>query len=179
MTESTDALYLELFPAWLRSLGDDVSALGGVVGGDRPEPIKRYAVAALNYLFKSLDLIPDGIDDLGFCDDAFVLRVSADLAIKEDPSAAEESVLARLAADTAKIREFLGADYARLEAYVETLRKGAARGRTVDDVVGDEAVRTTFLSEVDAWARDFQAPGFSRDPRTLIKLRAFLSAKLP
>jgi hypothetical protein len=28
-------------------------------------------------IFKSLDLIPDGIEDLGFIDDAFVFRVAA------------------------------------------------------------------------------------------------------
>ncbi len=38
-------------------------------------PSRRYATAGLNYIFKSLDLIPDGIDDIGFCDDAFVIRV--------------------------------------------------------------------------------------------------------
>jgi uncharacterized membrane protein YkvA (DUF1232 family) len=179
MTETTDALYLELFPAWLRSLGDDVAALGEVVKGEASEPVKRYVVAGLNYLFKSLDLIPDGIDDLGFCDDAFVLRVAADLALKAEGASGGGEALTRLAADTAKIREFLGDDYARLEGYVDTLRKGAARGRTVDDILGDEAVRTTFLHEVAAWTQGFQPPNFTRDPKTLIKLKAFLSAKLP
>ena len=36
-----------------------------------------------------------------------------------------------------------------------------------------------FLSEVAAWAQSFQPPSFTRDPKTLIKLKAFLSAKLP
>jgi hypothetical protein len=63
---STDPRFLEMFPTWLGSLGTDVAALGTIVAEDGPEPVRRYVVAGLNYLFKSLDLIPDGIDDLGF-----------------------------------------------------------------------------------------------------------------
>ena len=61
---------------------------------------------------------------------------------------------------------------------MKNLRKGAARGRTVDDILGDEAARNAFLHEVAAWSRDYQVPSFSRDVKTLIKLKAFLSAKL-
>ncbi len=184
MTDSVDPRYLELFPAWLRSLGEDAAAFAEIIQGSHAEPVKQYAAAGLNYLFKSLDLIPDGIDDLGFCDDAFVLRVAASLAVEGNPPAHDDAgtpagTLSRLASDTAALREFLGDDYPRLEAYVRTLRKGAARGRTVDDILNDEAIRTAFLAEVAAWAQSFQAPSFTRDPKTLIKLRAFLSAKLP
>jgi len=178
MTDSVDPRYLELFPAWLRSLGEDVAAFGEIIQGGYSEPVKQYAAAGLNYLFKSLDLIPDGIDDLGFCDDAFVLRVAASLAIAED-AAAKDGTLGRLASDTEALRDFLGEDYERLEAYVKTLRKGAARGRTVEDILNDETIRASFLNEVNAWSQAFQAPTFTRDPKTLIKLRAFLSAKLP
>jgi len=181
MTESVDPRYLELFPAWLRSLGEDVAAFGELIRGSHSESVKQYAAAGLNYLFKSLDLIPDGIDDLGFCDDAFVLRVAASLAIQDEGASrdANDEALRRLAGDTAALKDFLGDDYVRLEAYVRTLRKGAARGRTVDDILNDEAIRASFLGEVTAWSQAFQAPSFTRDPKTLIKLRAFLSAKLP
>jgi uncharacterized membrane protein YkvA (DUF1232 family) len=173
-----DAQYLEVFPSFLRSLGDDAGALGAVVTSDAPEAVRRYAVAGLNYIFKSLDLIPDGIEDLGFLDDAFVLRVAAALAASESPTAANAEPLARLAADAAPIRAFLGEVYPRLEAYVQDLRKGAARGRTVDEVLADEPTREAFLQEVAAWAKEYQEPSFTRDLKTLIKLKAFLSAKL-
>ena len=177
-TNANDARYLELFPAWLRSLGEDTAALGEVVKGNAPDAVKRYVAAGLNYLFKSLDLIPDGIDDLGFCDDAFVLRVAAHLAVAETPGA-KDGVLGRLADDAKAVQDFLGNDYARLEGYVQNLRKGAARGRTVDDILEDKEVQGQFVHEVAAWAQAFQPPSFTRDPKTLIKLRAFLSAKLP
>ena len=147
---SPDSRFLEMFPAWLRALGEDVSALGDIVSGDAPEPVRRYVVAGLNYLFKSLDLIPDGIDDLGFMDDAFVLRVAASLARTESPmpKVGEGDVLSRLADDAHAVKEFLAEDYPRLEGYVKNLRKGAARGRTVDDIMNDAAVRSAFASEV-------------------------------
>jgi uncharacterized membrane protein YkvA (DUF1232 family) len=178
---STDPRYLELFPAWLGALGTDAAALGVIVTSDAPESIRRYVVAGLNYLFKSLDLIPDGIDDLGFLDDAFVLRVAASLAIAESPQAGAASgdALVRLAEDARAVKDFLGEDYARLEFYVKNLRKGAARGRTVEDIMTDQAVRSAFASEVQGWSQSFERPSFSRDPKTLIKLKAFLNAKLP
>src|SRR6202167_3465861 len=133
---SSDSRYLEMFPSWLRSLGEDAAALGLMAEGTGPEPARKYVVGALNYIFKSLDLIPDGIDDLGFLDDAFVLRVAAALAATESPDAASSEPLARLAHDATQVRAFLGDVYPRLEIYVKNLRTGAARGRTVDDVLG-------------------------------------------
>jgi len=35
------------------------------------------------------------------------------------------------------------------------------------------------VHEVAAWAKDYQAPSFTRDPKTLLKLKSFLNAKLP
>ena len=173
-----DVRYLEVFPSFLRTLGDDAGALGALAGSDAPEPVRRYVVAGLNYIFKSLDLIPDGIDDLGFLDDAFVLRVAASLAASEAPESASIEPLARLATDAGQVKAFLGDVYPKIEAYVKNLLRGAARGRTVEDIVGDEATRATFLQEVAAWGKAYQVPSFTRDIKTLIKLKAFLSAKL-
>src|SRR5215470_7464213 len=83
MTE-LEARCLEAFPNWLRILGDDARALSKWVASDgTPDAARRSLIAALNYLFKSLDLIPDGIEDLGFVDDAFVFRVASSLALHE------------------------------------------------------------------------------------------------
>ncbi len=174
----SDARFLELFPDWLKSLGEDASILADMLKADLPEDTKRALAGGLNYIFKSLDLIPDGIDDLGFMDDAFVLRVSSALAVAAHP-ASDQGRLQRLAEDAMVVQEFLGDDYPRLETYVQNLRKGAARGRTVDEIIGDPNVRDGFVREVEAWSQAFVPPTFTRDPKTLIKLRAFLSAKLP
>ncbi len=173
-----DSRYLEIFPQWLRSLGEDAAAVGDVIGnaGESTEAT-RSLVAGINYIFKSLDLIPDGVDDLGFLDDAFVLRVACAFAVSARPDSKQDAV-ERLAEDAHAVREFLGESYARLESYVADLRKGAARGRTVDDVLADAELRKVFLRDVSAWAAAYRPPTFTRDPKTLVKLKAFLSAKL-
>jgi hypothetical protein len=174
---ATLSRYLDVFPAWLRTLGEDAGALGTVVSNDGNDEVRRYVTSGLNYIFKSLDLIPDGIDDLGFCDDAFVIRVAAALATEADATASE-GVVGRLAEETKAVSDFLGDDYPRLVEYVKGLRKGAARGRTVEDIMTDTSARTAFVHEVSAWATEYQVPSFTRDVKTLIKLKAFLSAKL-
>lgn len=170
---------LDIFPEWLRTLAADATELGALLGSDLSEGSRRYVAGGLNYLFKSLDLIPDGIEDLGFLDDAFVVRVAASLAIRSEPAAREQAILSRLAHDTAIISELLGKDYARLETYVQTLTRGAARGRTVDEIITDEMVRASFVHEISGWSSSYEAPTFSRDEKNLIKLQSFLSAKLP
>jgi uncharacterized membrane protein YkvA (DUF1232 family) len=173
--------YLDTFPAWLVSLGDDAAALAQLLSNDGLALGAREALAGgVNYLFKSLDLIPDGIDDIGYLDDAFVLRVGADLANSAEGASFEAGgIVARFAADCDLLREFLGADYARLETYVSGLRRGAARGRSVADILGDDHIREDFLSDVESFATSFVPPNFGREEKNLIKLKAFFDAKLP
>jgi uncharacterized membrane protein YkvA (DUF1232 family) len=172
-----DPRYLEMFPQWLRSLGEDAAAVGDAVAVGADDDATRSLVSGLNYIFKSLDLIPDGIDDIGFLDDAFVLRLACAHAVVARADV-KQGAVQRLSDDARAIADFLGPDYARLETYVRGLRKGAARGRTVEDILTDAGLRVEFLQEVKAWAQGYQVPSFTRDPKTLVKMRAFLSAKL-
>ena len=169
--------YLDVFPEWLRTLGEDAASLGEVAKDVPDGDVGRYVVAGINYVFKSLDLIADGIDDVGFCDDAFVIRVASSLAVEADPSA-DQGIIGRLAAEAKQVEAFLEDDYEALVEYTKGLRKGAARGRTVDEILGDATIRQTFVEEVAAWAQEYKVPSFTRDVKTLIKLKAFLSAKL-
>jgi len=59
-----DPRYLEIFPQWLRSLGEDAAGIAEAVAAGGDDDAARSLVSGLNYIFKSLDLIPDGIDDL-------------------------------------------------------------------------------------------------------------------
>jgi uncharacterized membrane protein YkvA (DUF1232 family) len=172
---------LDTFPEWLRTLASDALDASRLLSSSvAAEPARRYVAGGLNYLFKSLDLIPDGIEDLGFLDDAFVLRSAAALALAEAPDAVRDApILSRLASETKLIKDFLERDYARLEKYVKGLAKGAARGRTVDEIVTDAAVLNAFTLELEAWVSSYQAPSFGRDAKNLVKLRSFLAAKLP
>jgi uncharacterized membrane protein YkvA (DUF1232 family) len=172
---------LDTFPEWLKTLASDASDVSVLLSSTTAsDGARRYVAGGLNYLFKSLDLIPDGIEDLGFLDDAFVLRVAAALALAEAPGSKDDApVLARLAIDAKLIAELLGKDYVRLETYVKGLTRGAARGRTVDDILSDQPTRSAFLSDVAGWSASYAAPSFSRDETNLVKLQSFLSAKLP
>jgi uncharacterized membrane protein YkvA (DUF1232 family) len=179
----TEANYLELFPAWLRSLDDDAEALGAIAADTSASEAARALVAGgLNYVFKSLDLIPDGIDDIGYLDDAFVLRVAADRALHEDVSDLDPDklrTLNRLSADAEVIHAFLGEEYPRLDDYVVSLRKTPARGRSVKDILADEPTQRAFLADIRGFAQSYEPPAFERDEKNLVKLRAFFEAKLP
>jgi len=178
-----EARCLDAFPEWLRELGADARVLAAALeDAALPEVVRRGCAAALNYLFKSVDLVPDGIEDLGFVDDAFVLRVAVAgaLAASGDGVApAGPGALARLAAEAELVRDFLGALYPRLQAFVAGLDAATVRGRTAAEVVADAAVRAEMLGEVRAWAESYRAPAFARDAKSLVKLRAFLDVKLP
>jgi uncharacterized membrane protein YkvA (DUF1232 family) len=172
-----DGQYLDAFAAWLGGLGEDAEQLAGLLSAEDASPTARQAVAGgLNYLFKSLDLIPDGIDDIGYLDDAFVLRVAAS---QGQAIGGEHPALSRLAQDAQLVKDFLGETYARLDAYVTGLRAGAARGRTVQEILSSDRMLEDFLADVKGFAGGYHAPAFSRDPKSLIKLRAFFDAKLP
>lgn len=182
MAES-DGKFLDVFPGWLRSLAGDAEALGAIVGSHSGSEAARETIAGgLNYLFKSLDLVPDGTDDIGYLDDAFVLRVTADLAIRGDTSGVGADSLRelnRLAGDADTVRAFLGADFARLEAYVASQRKGAARGRSVHDIARNAATCESFMSDLRGFVQSYQPPSFGREEKNLVRLRAFFDAKLP
>jgi uncharacterized membrane protein YkvA (DUF1232 family) len=183
MSELNDKC-LDTFPLWLRSLGDDVESLLAAASIEGIDPdVKRQLVGGVNYLFKSLDLIPDGIDDIGYLDDAFVVRIASSLMPKELLAAGGDdrmAAVAALAEQTGLITEFLGEEtFERLIRYTRDLRGSAARGRSVEDIVTKAEVWREFAAEVRDFARTYESPSFSREEKNLIKLRAFFVAKLP
>jgi Protein of unknown function (DUF1232) len=169
---------LDAFPAWLKSLSTDARELAEVVeNAGASDSARKSAASALNYLFKSLDLIPDGLEDIGFVDDAFVFRVAAS-RVPADAAGDPAGVIVRLGVDAALIEEFLGDVYPRLGTYVSELEKAKVRGRAVSDVLGDTSMLQDFVREVRAWADGYEPPAFLRDDKNLVKLRSFLRAKL-
>lgn len=190
---SSEVQSIECFAKWLHDLGRDVSTLARTLDSEaeRPPPSSpspdaidkrthalELLAGALNYLFKSLDLIQDGIEDLGYVDDCFVLRVCAAQALA-GLSVRDEGCKA-LADGAETIREFLGdEDYERLRRYAVSTREIKVRGRTPTDIVNYEDVRTSFLGEVQGWVDGYHAPTLSRDEKNLVRLRSFLATKLP
>lgn len=175
---------LEVFPGWLDSLGENVQVILDVLEKkEMSEDIRRNLAGGINYLFKSLDLIPDGIDDIGYLDDAFILRLAARSACDCGLEGLDDQLrvdLGKLAEDTVLIKDLLGDDlFARLQKYTGALSNGAARGRTVDELISSDGVFNEFSSEVAVFIKDYSSPGFSNDEKNIIKMKAFLDAKLP
>lgn len=174
-----DTRCLDTFPEWLKSLPADVRSLADRLDdAELSEAARRQLAGAVNYLFRSLDLIPDGIEELGYVDDAFVLRVAADLAARST-ALNDADPISALASGSVLVSEFLGSDYARLEGYVQALGSAPARGRTPEEIVNDASVRAALAIDLDGWSGSYEVPAFSRDQKTLVKLRSFLHAKLP
>jgi len=170
---------LESFPDWLRTLSGDASGLALLLEVTDAEPAIDACVRALTYLSKSLDLIPDGLEELGYIDDAFVLRVAAASVPEADRATDRSGTLTKLAEESELIREFLAEDYPRLQAFVEGLGSVSARGRSAQEARASAEARAGLSSDVRAWAEGYQSPGFSRDPKNLVKLRSFMKNKLP
>ncbi len=171
--------FLDAFPAWLKGLAADARSLSELVEHDSAsESVRRAAATSLNYLFKSLDLIPDGLEDIGFLDDAFVFRVAALRVPESDIGDDASGIVTRLRAETTLVQEFLGDVYPRLDAYVAELEKAKVRGRVVGEILSNPDVRGEFVREARAWADGYQPPSFLRDDKNLVKLRSFLGAKL-
>jgi uncharacterized membrane protein YkvA (DUF1232 family) len=175
-----DTRYLEVFPSWLSSLAADANRLSKFVDDTAmPESARVTLAGALNYLFKSVDLIADGIEDLGYVDDAFVLRVAAGNVDRSAfANSEDQDQLQALAEDSSLIAEFLGLDFPRLQAHVSGLVDVPVRGRSAQQIAADADVRSEFLRELREWSEQYQAPSFAHEPKNLVKLRSFMSTKL-
>lgn len=172
-----EARALEAFARYLTTLADDARLIGRAVADEKLDTAVRVRLAgALNYLFKSLDLIDDGIEALGYLDDALILRVAVGQA-GEQGELPED--LAPLSADAVLVNEFLGELSERFDAYVDTLTAGAVRGRTAEQIVTDPSVQEEFLGEVTGWAQRYEPPTFLGEAKNLVKLKSFLGVKLP
>ncbi len=169
--------FIESLASWLKMLADDARAVANVVGNDEvPLEVRRPLVGALNYLFKSLDLIDDGIEVLGFVDDAFVFRVGA--AHASGKGAPVPEVVERLAGDAEVVRDFLGELFVPFDRMVQEFSESTVRERSVESILKDVSVREEMIGEVNGWAARYEPPFFAQDEKSLVKIRSFMAAKL-
>lgn len=177
------SVFLDAFPLWVDGLGEDVRALTALLANDGcAMGCKAMVIGALNYLFMAIGLVPDGIEDIGYLDDAFVLRVAARLATTECTCAHQESspsALVRLSHECEIVKEFLGADFERLEAYVAAFRFGVTRDRSVRAILLDDDVRRSFLYELRSFAETYESSRFAYTEESLHRIRALLDVTLP
>jgi len=170
-----EAQLLDRFPEWLASLPSDTLLMAQELENVENSRALRVSLASgLNYLVKSLDLIDDGIESLGYLDDAMVLR----LALKNALGGIPESLLG-LRGDAALLVEFLGPLTGRFESFVAGLESLKVHGHSALELLEDDALLQAFLTEIREFAQLYEPPRFPRDPSLLVKTHAFLDAKLP
>ncbi len=189
-----DSQCLAAFPEWLQRLPADTRAFLHVLQHDeQPEAVRAGAAGALNHLVKSLDLVPPGIEDLGFIETAFVLRAAAARMLRDSavvaavadsgegtaPKPELDAELAALADDAGLLESFLGADWPRFTRYMASLDELVVRGSSAGTLLSDAERREELCAKLADWAASYRAPRFAADPKSLVKIRAFLNVKLP
>jgi uncharacterized membrane protein YkvA (DUF1232 family) len=168
---------LEVFTQWLKALPADVKALASILALREPEPVRVAVVSALVYLTRNLDLIPDGIEGIGYLDDAFVLRTASALAV-ESVGVGAPTAIRRLARDNDLVQEFLGSDYARFRTYVVGLRDHVAKGRTAVQIAASDELAKAIVAEANDWCGEYKESPLKKDPAELDRLQMFMKSKL-
>jgi uncharacterized membrane protein YkvA (DUF1232 family) len=171
------------FPRWIQSLADDVRQLAAVIArADAPWRMRVALVGAVNYMFRSLDIIPDWFPALGFVDDAMILRTGAAMAAHVDAgelAGDEMQALYRLSNEADLVKELLGEELnGKFVKYVEELPSKDVRGRNAEAVLKTETELKNFLAEVESFAKDYKPSAYASDVRYPEKIRLFVSGKL-
>jgi uncharacterized membrane protein YkvA (DUF1232 family) len=114
-----------------------------------PTPARRVLGGVLNYVLDLLDMFPDHYKGLGAADDAMLLRLGARQAIT---AGASDEQLRALGAEASEIEPLVGELLAPLETYVARLPERTVRGRTVDQILGDQVLLGVFQADVERQA---------------------------
>jgi uncharacterized membrane protein YkvA (DUF1232 family) len=115
---------LEQYGQWLEALGADVLGLCEELTAAGPEPVEARSlqVGVVNLVLASLDFLPDGVEELGYLSDAFVLRVACALAVREGAAGAVACRLAREADGVARSLEPIMPSWSRRFGWRGTTR---------------------------------------------------------
>ncbi|HTV19067.1 MAG TPA: hypothetical protein VMG12_10360 [Polyangiaceae bacterium] len=178
----TDPKFLPAFAGWLRLMGEDVLSLANLLDApEAPAPFRQAAAEALNALIRQAQLIPEGIEALGYLEGAFAFRVIAEHALAGSPEPVEGAAdgrVPRLAADAALVTEFLGDDLPRFREIWLAPEATARAGRAAGELLEDEALRQEVLGEAREWVERYQAPELGEGPEELVKVESFFRTRL-
>ena len=186
-----DTECLESFASWLEGLPAEVAALSELVERPTaPEPLRRASAESLAFLLRSFRLIPDGVESLGYLENLFAFRAIAlgvanvateaggdEMSMPAEGTAAEKTV-ARLAREAELVARFLGDDFGRLHEAVALADERTRPGERAHDLLGNDESRAALLGQIRAWASDYRAPELPTTEGELLKLRAFMRARL-
>jgi uncharacterized membrane protein YkvA (DUF1232 family) len=170
-----NAVWVDAFGGYLRTLPADAELIAeAVLDGTQPESVRLPLLSGLSYLLRSIDLMDDSIHTLGYLDDAIVLRLSVARVVGGVPEP-----LLGLRGDVGQLVDFLSDLAPRFQRFMAGLEEESHRGRPLGELLNDSEALAAFRAEVANFANRYERPTLQPDPRNLVKLRAFLGAKLP
>jgi hypothetical protein len=177
-----DPKFLPLFSGWLRTLGEDVLSLSNrLESADTPGPFRQASAEALQFVLRSADLIPEGIEELGYLEVAFAFRVLARRTTSDNPelvAGAPESRLVRLGEEAEAVAEFLAEDMTLLTEASLAPAATTLRGVPASALLENDERRAEVLAEARAWAEGYQPAEPSEGTEELIKIRSFFRTRL-
>jgi hypothetical protein len=177
-----DPKFLPVFAGWLRTMGEDVLSLANLLDSpEAPEAFRSVSAEALHYLLRSADLIPEGLEALGYLEGAFALRVLAQRTLATHPELAElgaEGRVPRLGADAALVGEFLGDDLPRFAELVLAPAASTHQGRAALDLLTDDELRAAVLRDAREWAELYRAPELGDGREEIVKIASFFRTRL-
>lgn len=179
----SDASYRAAFGAWLAGLGKEARELSLLLERqDAPEALRRFGAETLNQLLHAADLIPEGIEGLGYLELLLAFRVLAREVCEAQPELAgadPSGTLARLAGEAELVQAFLGSDdYGKLATIVRGQGDRRARDRSVTDLLEVPDARSAAVAEAQSWAESYRPPSFGAGSHDLVRLLSFLRTRV-
>lgn len=176
--------FMGVFREWVSTIREDVETLKVIVESETADAeARKYAAAALNYLLKRLDLVPDWEESIGVLDDVFAIRSLLSLATHYDLGSDLDTKttvsIGRLTNEAHKAEEWLGAElYADLNAYFAKQVEESVRDRSPGLIVRDAAARKALFAEVDEDIRRIPAAPFVDAAKIELDFKSYIQHKL-
>lgn len=179
----SDTEFKQAFVAWLAGLGGEARELSALLAREEAPPgLLRFAAETLNQLLYAVDLIPEGIEGLGYLEALFGVRLLARELSEAEPdsvSADPHGTVRRLAREAGLVRSFLGEDdEGRLLALARAQSEKRVRGRSVTELLEVPEARSAALEEAQGWAEEYRPPQFGTGSHDLVRLLSFLRTRV-
>jgi len=179
----SDAEYQKAFVAWLAGLGGEVRELSALLAReDAPAGLRRFAAETLNQLLYAVDLIPEGIEGLGYLEAQFGVRLLARELSEAEPDSASadpHGTVRRLSSEAELVRSFLGEeDEGRLLVLVRAQSEKRARGRSVTELLEVPEAQSAAIEDAQSWAEQYRPSQFGTGSHDLVRLRSFLRTRV-
>jgi hypothetical protein len=179
----TDSEFQKAFVAWLAGLGGEARELSALLQReDTPASLRRFSAETLNQLLYAVDLMPEGIEGLGYLEALFGFRLLARELSEAEPdsvSADPHGTVRRLSTEARLVRAFLGEeDEARLLTLTRAQNEKRARGRSVTELLEVPEARSAAIEELQSWAEQYRPSPFGTGSHDLVRLLSFLRTRV-